>query len=158
MSAARLAIAAEIAALPRVVATPVEPFGYGSDVSCAYDMDPGVAELDGMDPLVLKQAIIRRLDTPRGSLPDDPSYGISLRSMVNAGVKADDLTRLAGVIQNEVSKDDRISTLRVEVVTNPAMTELTVTLQVTPADPRLGPFSMTLAVTSAAIVLEAIAS
>ena len=64
--AVRDAIAASIAALPRIVATPREPYGYGSDVSCGTDLDEDMKELDGFDPLVMKQAILRRLDTPRG--------------------------------------------------------------------------------------------
>lgn len=157
MSAARDAIAVELAALTRVVSTPDEPFGYGSDVSCGYDMDPGAAELDGMNPLVLAQATLRRLDTPRGSLPDDPSYGISLRSMLNAGTDPERINSMAGTIRNEVCKDDRIASAVVTVMPSVAGDAFKVVLRITPVDPRLGPFSMTLAVTSAAIVLEAIA-
>lgn len=157
MSAVRDAIAASVALLTRVAPTPQEPHGYGSDISCAYDVDPGVAELDGFTPLVLAQAILRRLDTPRGSLPDDASYGISLRQMLNAGVSRGELSRLSGVIRGEVSKDDRISSVTVKVTPSSDMSELDISLRVTPVDPALGPFTMTLAASSAEIVLEAIA-
>lgn len=151
------AIAASIAGITPIMATPVEPFGYGSDVSCAHDVDPGVAELDGSLTLVLAQAIVRRLDTPRGSLPDDASYGISLRSMVNQGVGDSELAQMAGVIRGEVAKDDRVDTVTVTVTTSAAIDALTVTLIVRPVDAALGGFTMTLAVTSGAVLLEAIA-
>jgi len=155
--AVRDAIAASVAAIVPIMATPVEPYGYGSDVSCAYDVDPGVAELDGSLTLVLAQAIVRRLDTPRGSLPDDPGYGISLRSMVNKGVDAAEVAAMAGVIRGEVSKDDRVDTVTVTVTPSTVGDSITVTLIVRPVDQSLGGFSMTLAVTSGAVLLEAIA-
>ena len=151
------AIAASIAAITPIMTTPVEPFGYGSDVSCAYDVDPGVAELDGALTLVLAQAIVRRLDTPRGSLPDDPSYGISLRSMVNKGLDATEIANMAGVIRGEVSKDDRVDTVAVTVTPSTALDAITVTLVVRPVDHTIGGFTMTLAVTAGAVLLEAIA-
>lgn len=154
--AVRDAIAASIAALPRIVATPREPFGYGSDVSCGSDLDEDVKELDGFDPLVMKQAILRRLDTPRGSLPDDPNYGISLRSMLNAGADQERINSMGGIIRNEVCKDDRVASAVVEVTPSASFDAFRVAMAVTPVDPSLGGFSMTLAVTSAGIVLEAI--
>lgn len=154
--AVRDAIAASIAVLPRIVATPREPYGYGSDVSCGSDLDEDVKELDGFDPLVMKQAILRRLDTPRGSLPDDPNYGISLRSMLNAGADSERIASFGGIIRNEVCKDDRVANAIVEVTPSAAFDAFRAVLQVRPVDPSLGGFSMTLAVTSAGIVLEAI--
>ena len=150
----RDAIAASIALETRIVAQPVEPYGYGSDVSCDTDVDPNVLELPGTSTLVLGQAIMRRLDTPRGSLPDDPDYGISLRSMLSTGTTAADVRRMAGQIHNEIRKDDRIDTLRVTVVPTPTGDELDITLVVTPVD--AGPFTMVLTVTSGATLLESI--
>lgn len=152
--AVRDAIAASIALETRIVSQPVEPYGYGSDVWCDTDVDPGVRELAGSDRIVLAQAILRRLDTPRGSLPDDPDYGIALRSMLSTGTTAADVRRMAGQIHNEVTKDDRIDTLRVTVTPTPTGDALDITLVVTPVDS--GPFTMVLAVTSGATLLEAI--
>lgn len=152
----RDAIAASLATLTTVNATPAAPYGYGSDVSCAFDVDAGVAELDGFDPLVLAQAIVRRLDTPRGSLPDDAGYGISLRDMLNVGVTAQEVAGLAGRIRNEVSKDERVDSVVVTVTPSTDLSALEVVLRVTPADSSQS-FEMTLAVTSSAVILEAIA-
>lgn len=153
--AVRDAIAASLTDLTRVNADPGEPYGYGSDVSCAYDVDPGVVELDGDDTLVLAQAILRRLDTPRGSLPDDPGYGISLRSMLNGGVTSTQIASLAGRIRGEVTKDDRVLSVTVTVTPSAGMESLEVVLQVVPEDAG-EPFAMTLAVTSSGVLLEAI--
>ena len=151
----RDAIAASIAGLTRVNATPAEPYGYGSDISCDSDVDAGMAELPGDSTLLLAQAIARRLDTPRGSLPDDPGYGISLRSMLNVGTTTTSIAGIAGRIRGEIVKDDRVATATVSVTPGTALDSLTVVIRVTPAD--VGEtFTMTLAVTSSATLLEAI--
>ena len=149
----RDAIAASIALEIRVVSTPEAPFGYGSDISCAYDVDPSAAEVTGT--LLLAQAIVRRLDTPRGSLPDDKGYGISLRSMLNAGVTSQDIASMAGRISNEVKKDDRVDNVLTTVTPSATGDTLSVVLLVTPVD-SAEEFTMTLAVTSGATLLEAI--
>lgn len=151
----RDAIASSIAGLTRVQAAPSEPYGYGSDISCAYDVDAGMAELDGFDTLVLAQALLRRLDTPRGSLPDDPGYGISLRDMLNKGTTTSEIASLAGRIRNELGKDDRVESVAATVTPSTGLDSLAVVVLVVPVDSG-EPFSMTLAVTSSAIVLEAI--
>lgn len=151
----RDAIAASLLLETRIVADPVEPFGYGSDVSCEADVDAGVAEIPGSDPLVLAQALVRRLDTPRGSLPDDAGYGISLRSYLSAGTTTTELQRLAGVIRNELVKDDRVESLSVTVTPSTTGDTLAVLLSITPADVGIS-FTMTLAVSSGAVLLEAI--
>jgi phage baseplate assembly protein W len=148
----RDAIAASIALETRIVATPSEPFGWGSDIACALALDPDVRELDGDDPQVLANAIIRRLDTPRGQLPDDPDYGIALRSMLSAGITDAGRRSISGRIYNEITKDERVDSLRVDVT--PGDESLTIALTVTPVEGE--PFTTTLAVTSAGVVLEAI--
>ena len=148
----RDAIAASIALETRIVATPSGPFGWGSDIACALTLDPDVRELAGDDPQVLANAIIRRLDTPRGQLPDDPDYGIALRSMLSAGITDAGRRSISGRIYNEITKDERVDSLRVDVT--PGDESLTIALTVTPVEGE--PFTMTLAVTSAGVVLEAI--
>ena len=150
------AIAADLATLTQVRAFPVAPFGYGSDLSCASDLDPSMAEVDGGTTLALAQALARRLDTPRGSLPDDKNYGISLRSYLNRGVVDADLRSLGGQIKGELLKDDRVDQLTVIVTPNAVGSRLSVSLLVTPVGSRLGPFTLTLAATDAAVLIEEI--
>lgn len=151
----RDAIAAYVAEETRIVTAPVEPFGYGSETICTTALDPLVRTLPGTDARLLSYALVRRLDTPRGSLADDPEYGISLREMLHGGTTDLDLRNMEGRIYNELTKDDRVESLSVRVASSPAGDELAIAVDVTPADV-LEAFTMTLAVTSGAIVLEAI--
>lgn len=147
-------IAAGLAALTQEVDTPVEPFGYGSDVSCALDIEPD-RELDGDDPLVLAQALVRRLDCPRGGLPDDPAYGIDIREFLNDGRPTREISSLEDQIRTELRKDDRVALLDVKVTPSSTGTTLRIVIVVTPVDPASKSFRMTLAVTSSTVVLEA---
>lgn len=154
--AVKTTIAIELAKLEQIVDFPVEPFGYGSDISCDSDVDPDVVEVGAFTTLALAQAIVRRLDTPRGSLPDDKDYGIDVRSYVNRGVVAEDIRQLAGQISNEVRKDDRVDTLIVTVQPSSTGTTLGIRLAVRPVDARIGGFTLTLSASSASIVIEEI--
>lgn len=147
-------ITAGLANLTREVDTPVEPFGYGSDVSCALDVDAGT-ELDGSNPLVLAQALVRRLDCQRGGLPDDPSYGIDIRGFLNEGRPARELSSLEDQIKTELRKDDRVLQLDAKVTMSATGSTMAIVIRITPTDPSTKSFRMTLAVTSSAVVLEA---
>jgi hypothetical protein len=152
----RDAIAADLAALERVQTAPAPPHGYGSDLWCTDDLREDMAEVDGHSTLALAQAVVRRLDCPRGALPDDPDYGIDLRGYCNRGVTADGVRSLAGAIRAEVTKDDRVERASVTVTPSPTGTELAITLAVEARDPALGGFTLTLAATSAQVLLEEI--
>lgn len=149
----RAALDAGLAELARVVDAPVAPYGYGTDISCSFDLDPGV-EVGGLT--LLAQAVRRRLDCPRKGLVDDANYGLDLRGELNKGTTAKDIASLAGRIRNEVTKDDRIASVKVKVTPSPDGSSLRIALAITPFDSSVGPFSMVLAVTSAAVLLEAI--
>jgi hypothetical protein len=155
-SIVRDAIAAGIAATVRVVDAPVLPLGYGSDLSCADDFAESMDEVDGNSLLALAQALFHRLDCPRGRLPDDDDYGLDLRAMVNTGMTARQVRELGGAIRSELAKDDRVADNVATVTPNATGSELTIDLAVTPVDISLGPFSMTLSVTSAEILLLAV--
>lgn len=149
-------IAEELALLVQVVDFPESPFGYGSDILCDSDVDEFVREVDAFSTLALAQAIVRRLDCPRGALPDDADYGIDVRSYLNRGVDARDIRALAGQIRSEVLKDDRVATLTVTVTPNSVGSQLRIELAVRPVDAAIGGFSLTLSATSAAILIEEI--
>lgn len=149
-------IATDLATLTRIVDFPQPPFGYGSDISGAYDVDPNVRELPGDKTLVLAQAIVRRLDCPRGALPDDKDYGIDLRSYCNRGVTASDIRSLGGQIKGELSKDDRIDAVTVRLETTSIGTSLRVVLAVRPVDQAVGGFTLTLNASDASVLIEEI--
>lgn len=150
------AITTELALLEVLVDFPVSPFGFGSDISGATDIAADVAEVDPFSTIALAQAIVRRLDTPRGSLPDDKDFGIDLRSYANRGMTAADIQSLAGQIRSELLKDDRIDTLIVTVRPSSTGTSLGVELAVRPVDPQVGGFALTLSASSASILIEEI--
>lgn len=148
------AIASYLEGLEQAVDTPVEPFGYGSDVSCVSDLDERMTELPGDSLLVLAQALARRLDCPRGALPDDPDYGIDLRGHCNRGVTTAEIRALAGQVRSELEKDDRVDRALVTVTPSPTGSSLRIEAAITPVDHRLGGFALTLAVTDAGLLLE----
>lgn len=147
------AIAANVALIERVVDPPTGDLGYGTDLSCDTDLSESMPDVSGT--LVLAQAIVRRLDCPRGALPDDASYGKDLRGMCNRGTTTRELSRLAGEIRTEVQKDDRVSSVAVTVEpTTSTGAGLRIALVVTPVNPRVKRFALTLAVTTAAVLIE----
>jgi hypothetical protein len=150
----RQSIATAVAELERLVQTPTVALGYGRDLSCVTDVSPDLAEVDPMSIRALAEAQARRLSTRRGSLPDDDDYGLDLRAYVNRATTPTELASLQIAIRGEALKDDRFSDAA------PAVTYvagvLDVELMLTPVDATLGEFSMTLAVTSADVVLRAV--
>lgn len=154
--AVRDAIKEALAQVERVMDAPVEPFGWGSDLACDRDLAEGMEEVDGFSQRALAEALLRRLDCPRGRLPDDPTYGMDLASYVNRGVTQADLIGLAGEIRNELTKDDRVDAVTVEIAISEGGRRLSGRALVTPVDPAIGGFALTFAVTDAGLALEEI--
>lgn len=147
-------IQGEIDNLVRVKDEPLADFGFGGDLDCAFDLTDDMAELDGDDILVLVQACLRRLNTVRGSLPQDgdpevADYGFDLCGMLNRGMTQKDLLMIEGRIASELGKDDRIETVEAAVSLD-ANGEMTVTIKGTT---RTGTFEMTMGVTAASVTL-----
>lgn len=158
-SIVRDAVAADLAALTRVVPSPTGALGYGSDLAMTVDgidIDADMLERLGSDPLVLAEALVRRLDCPRGALPDDPDYGLDVRGYLNRGTTTAEIRGLSSAVHAEVTKDDRVGTARVVVDPSLDGSSLAITIQITPADPSLEPFELVLAVTTAAVLIEEI--
>ena len=147
-------IAAEIAAIVQTQDFPTEPFGYGSDISCARDLDPSMAETDGFTTLALAQYVVRRLDTPRGTLPDDKDWGISVTSYLNKGSTSQELLQIAGQVRAELSQDDRIDTLTVQVTSDDVGKTFRLSILITPVAAGLGPFTLTLSASDSGLLLE----
>lgn len=135
----------------RVTEPATADLGFGSDLACADDLDESFAELPGDSAQLVSEAVCRRLTTPRGSLLDDPDYGIDLRSYVNRGGTDAELNELRGIVTSEVSKDDRIET--VSVVVTRAGTALDVAIS---GETAAGPFDLTLGVTDSGALIQEI--
>jgi len=149
-------IATELAALVQIADFPTAPFGYGSDISGALDLDPSMAETEGFATLTLAQSIVRRLDTPRGTLPDDKNWGISISSYLNFGSTDQDIRQIAGQIRSELTLDDRIDSLTVRVAPSSTGSTLSIGIQVQPLAADAGPFTLTLSASDAGLILEEI--
>lgn len=148
-------IAAEIAALSAEVAKPVEPFGYGRDLSCVTDVDEYLNEVDPFSLRALGEALARRLTTPHGTLFDDPDYGLDLRAALNRGTTPEALRALEAAIRNEAAKDDRVSEASASV--SVSGTRMEVRLQVAPVESSEA-FSLTFAIENGEVTLEAFAA
>lgn len=146
----------QIATLERVVDAPVAPLGYGTDLSCVTDLAEDLAEVDATSNTAIAQALIRRLITPRGSLPDDPDYGFDLRGLLNRGVTLAELRAVTGQARSELRKDDRVSDAKVSAAFTLANSTLSVTVEVTPADVDRDVFSFTFALTDSSVAIEVI--
>ncbi len=150
----RAALDAGLATVERVVDSPTGELGYGTDVAWTLDMVDPMDDVDPQSTDAIAQAVIRRLDCPRGRLADDLDYGLDIVGRLNRGVTPAETNALAGAIRNEVEKDDRILSATVVVV--PTLNALSVRIRIVPARADRGPFSLTFAVTTAALLLQEI--
>lgn len=151
------AIALEVSRVARVTQPPTQPLGWGRDLSCGTDLTTHMAEVSGIT--LLAEAMIRRLTTRRGSLPDanaprlrDLNYGLDLASYLNRGVTSLELRTLASKVRSEVLKDDRIATVSVTVTPSPTGDRLAVDLRATPRGSNES-FRLVLAVTDAGVLV-----
>jgi hypothetical protein len=150
------AIAAELALLTQLVPTPVAPFGFGVDTDGVLDVTDTLDEVPANSPVGISQALARRYQTPRGTLPTDLTYGRDVRAYINRGMTLADVREIEGELRGEALKDDRIDEVQV-TVTLVGLSELRINVLVTPADPVTGgPFSLTLAATPSSVLVEAI--
>ena len=148
------AIAAGLADLTRLRDAPTDPLGYGTDLACITDIDPRMASVSSTAALF--QALVRRLDCPRGGLVDDRDYGFDLRGAMNRGLTRANLVGISSAVRAELEKDDRVESVSVTSTISSDGTELTVTARVRPYDESAGPFTLIVGVTSGAALLEAI--
>jgi len=123
---------------------------FGVDLICATDLDPGFRELAADDPRLVAEACLRRLQTPRGGLIDDPDYGYDVREILRTPMTRDQLAAVPARIRAELAKDDRILSLDVDVQ---QLSTEAVRL-VIHAETDVGPFDLTGPITADEIRLE----
>jgi len=110
---------------------------YGQDFTCIEDVDARLSVTSG--PLLVAQAVVRRLETPRGGLWYSPNYGTDLRQFINGHAT---VFRVARAIEQEALKDERVESAKAVVtITNNRRIDATLTLEL--AD---GPFRLVVAV------------
>ena len=120
---------------------------FGTDLDCADDLTAEMREVSG--PIVLAQNLCRRLSTPRGMVIDAPNYGFDLRTLLHKGLTSTQVAEIPGVVRAEVVKDERVESAEVEVL---SYADEAMSLGIR-CDTAEGPFSLTLDVTAAAVVL-----
>src|SRR5262245_31514712 len=80
------------------------------------DYDPFFGTTDD-PPVNLAQAIERRLDTKRGTLPSAPEYGLRVRDYLLAPLTPDALDRIPLEVQAQVELEDDVDHARVSATT-----------------------------------------
>lgn len=86
---------------------------FGTDVSLADDLDPTGRMVTGTR--LVGEAIYRRLTTPRGSLIDDPNYGMDVRLMLSRAATKRERDAIPKQLEMEIKKDERVQTATVTV-------------------------------------------
>lgn len=152
------AFAAELALYPTApTPTPDENgLGYGTDLSCTDDFAIDFGEVDPRSTRAISEALYRRLTTPRGSLPDDASYGYDVRAQLNRGATPVQIQAIGAAIKGECGKDDRVNDATVTIDYTEATKTSRVQITIDPADIDLASFDLILQVTSAAVLIETI--
>ena len=120
----------------------------GSDLSCITDLTSDAAEVSGVTCWL--QALTRRLQTPIGTLIDDPDYGYDILDQLDAEIALSDLDGIGADVDSEFLKDERTlssSTNVVSSVQNGAVT-LRLTSRVRSG---LGPFTMVIQVSQLSV-------
>ncbi len=79
---------------------------YGTELSCVNDIASDGRMVSGF--AVVAEALVRRLQTPRGRLIGDPNYGMDLRQYINADMSPRDIVGLRAAVSAECAKDDRV--------------------------------------------------
>lgn len=116
---------------------------FGSDFHLVDDLDPQLSTVSG--PMVVVEAVVRRLQTPRGGLWYDPAYGTDLRQYLNGVVPR---FRVASDVEEEARKDERVQAARATVTFSGETMTVVLTLEL--AD---GPFALTIGVDALTVKL-----
>lgn len=152
------AIAEGLAELAVLQLPPVEPFGYGRDLSCITSLDRRLTTTDPDSTDGILEASIRAIITPRGTVPEDPDGGIDLRAEVNRAHTKAQLAALEARCKAEILKDDRLADAGVTLTPNPREFTLRVSIRLVPADPKLVAFTHVFAIDKAGdVILERLA-
>lgn len=85
---------------------------YGQDVSATRRVNYGRTVSGGE---LLAEAAYRRLITVRGTLLDDPNYGLGLVRWLQAEYTPSMLAALPAIIRLELMKDPRLDSVAVEI-------------------------------------------
>lgn len=78
----------------------------GRDWICGTELDPN--GLESLSVADVAYSIVRRITTERGSLIDDPDYGIDIRDFLHLDMTPAQLNSIAAQVQYEVQLEPRV--------------------------------------------------
>lgn len=133
-----------------------DPVDFGLDLWNDGDLDPFGRTTTGFEALA--QALLRRLDTPTGSLPDDEDgdYGYDLSALLSEGMTDSDLAAVASRVEHEFGQDERVGPGNAKVV-GTLLNRSSITLKCTIRPRDAGPFTFVLAISDVAKTILTIA-
>jgi phage baseplate assembly protein W len=122
---------------------------FGTDVDCRTGVPLRWGLVSGRANVV--NAIARRFVTATGALPDDPAYGLDLRSYLNAGLTAAKLSQLRSSVVAQCELEPRIQSCDTVVFDfSFQASTLVITIGLTDA---AGPFTLVLAVNDLTVAI-----
>lgn len=137
----------------RLVPVPSDPLGYGTDLSCATDLTPDLAEVDPDSVQGMGESIIRFLTAERDSIPDAPGRGFNVFRMILTGMTPEKMSEDETAISAEVQQDDRFASATA-TVTLVAQRKISIRISVVPVDPALAPFDLVVAVSDGELLYQ----
>lgn len=134
------------------------PDDFGSDLSCTDDCTPMFDELDGDDPEIVAQSLIRWLQTDPGSLPDleVTDWGGGLLSMLRCPMTPTEIASLPGRLRSKwLADDDRTDDIAFSRPVDVGGGQYLIDVR---GVTTMGPFALTLAATSTEVILKAMST
>lgn len=125
---------------------------FGTDIDCGPDgLSPTFDLVSGREALV--QAVLRRYQTRRGTLVDDPNYGLDVRAWIGKRLSSTQIFAWQQELASEAAKDERVISARARLTFDTTSEFFRFTLAVETAE---GPFTLTVAVTELTVDLLAV--
>lgn len=122
---------------------------YGRDLTCTYDLDPMMLEIDTQR--LISERVLRRLTTARGGCIDAPNDGYDLRGELSREVTQSTLVQIKAKIRSEVLKEEEVTDCKVTAISyNNGTRTLSASLLITSGD---GPFPLVLSVSDVTVSL-----
>jgi hypothetical protein len=108
----------------------------GTDISMGVDLDPGMSEVGGRRALA--DAIVRRLSTPTGGLPEFPAYGLDLTSYIGRAYSPE---QLEADVLDQVFQEEEVEDASVQLEYINGTISIVIAI-----DDALGPFDLTISI------------
>jgi hypothetical protein len=128
---------AELAALGQVVATPTAPLDYGSDISCSVSVSESLAMTDPHSAEGIAELAIRRVISPRGSNPADPTFGIDLRALAGMPLTPQAKISWQGRAEDEIKKESDTIAGATVTLSQVGLFQLDIWIKIVPHNPRV---------------------